>query len=60
MFASRRFLTRKRLIGIAVALVLGCAAFVYGIRRLELLITFHPDRMTVQEGKSPAEGAEIV
>jgi fermentation-respiration switch protein FrsA (DUF1100 family) len=56
----RRFLTRERLIGIAVALVLGCVAFVYGLRRLELLITFHPDRMTAQERKTPAEGAEIV
>lgn len=60
MFAARRFLTRERLIGIAVALVLGCAAFVYGLRRLELLMTFHPDRMTAQEAKSSAEGAESV
>lgn len=60
MFASRRFLTRERLIGIAVALVLGCVAFVYGLRRLELLMTFRPDRMTAQESKSPAAGAEIV
>ena len=59
MFASR-FLTRERLIGIAVALVLGCVAFVYGLRRLELLMTFRPDRMTAQESKSPAAGAEIV
>ena len=43
-----------------MALVLGCVAFVYGLRRLELLITFHPDRMTAQERKTPAEGAEIV
>ena len=60
MLASRRFLTRERLIGIAVALVLGCVAFVYGLRRLELLMTFRPDRMTAQESKSPAAGAEIV
>lgn len=55
-----RFLTRERLIGIAVALVLGCVAFVYGLRRLEMLITFHPDRMTEKERKTPVEGAEIV
>jgi len=60
MLLSRRFITHERLIGIAVALVLGCVAFVYGLRRLELLITFHPDRMTARESKSPAEGAEIV
>ena len=60
MFASRRFLTRERLIGVAVALVLGCVAFVYGLRQLESLMTFHPARMTAQESKSPAEGAEIV
>ena len=60
MLLSRRFITRERLIGVAVALVLGCVAFVYGLRRLELLITFHPDRMTARESKSPAEGAEIV
>lgn len=60
MLLNRRLITRERLIGVAVALVLGCVAFVYGLRRLELLITFHPDRMTAQESKSPAEGAEIV
>lgn len=43
-----------------MALVLGCAAFVYGLRRLELFMTFHPDRMTERESKTPAEGAEIV
>jgi uncharacterized protein len=48
------------LIGVAVALILGCVAFVYGLRRLELFITFHPDRMTEKESKSSPEGAEIV
>ncbi|HYV13050.1 MAG TPA: alpha/beta fold hydrolase [Pyrinomonadaceae bacterium] len=60
MFASRRLLTRERLIGIAVALVLGCAGFVYGLRWLESLMTFRPARMTAQESRSPAEGAEVV
>jgi len=45
----RRFLTRERLLGTAVALALGCVAFVYGLRRLELFITFHPDRMTAHQ-----------
>src|ERR1044072_5757456 len=60
MLLSRRLITRERLIGIAVALVLGCAGFVYGLRWLESLITFHPARMTAQESRSPAEGAEVV
>ena len=60
MFAPRRLLTRERLIGISVALVLGCAGFVYGLRWLESLMTFRPARMTAQESRSPAEGAEIV
>ena len=60
MFVSRRFLTRERLIGVAVALVLGCVAFVYGLRWFESVITFRPSRMSEQQSKSPAEGAEIV
>ncbi|HKG60969.1 MAG TPA: alpha/beta hydrolase [Pyrinomonadaceae bacterium] len=60
MFASRRFLTRERLIGVAVALVLGCVAFVYGLRWFESVITFRPARMSEQGSNMPAEGAEIV
>ena len=60
MFASRRFFTRELLIGATVALVLGCVAFVYGLRWLESLMTFRPERMSAEERKSPAEGAEIV
>ena len=56
----RRFLTRERLIGLAVALVLGCVAFVYGLRWLESLMTFRPARMSEQGSKTPAEGAQIV
>lgn len=60
MFPSRRLLTRERLIAATVALVLGCVAFVYGLRWFELLITFHPEPLSAHEIKSPAEGAEIV
>ena len=60
MFASRRLLTRERSIALAVALAVSCVAFVYGLRWFELLITFHPDRTSAEESKSPAEGAEIV
>src|SRR5215510_6884284 len=42
-------LTRKRLIALTVALVLGCAAFVYGLRSLEAAMTFRPSRMGVAQ-----------
>src|SRR5262245_54901774 len=38
-------MTRRRLIPVAVALVLGCAAFVYGLRWLEAAMTFRPSHM---------------
>ena len=60
MFPSRRLLTREHLIAAIVALVLGCVAFVYGLRWFELFITFHPEPLSANESKSPAEGAEIV
>jgi pimeloyl-ACP methyl ester carboxylesterase len=60
MFASRRLLTRERLIAATVAVVLGCAAFVFGLRWFELFITFHPEPLSANETKSPAEGAESV
>ena len=40
---------RKRLVYLLVALVLACAAFVYGLRRLELAITFRPSRMAATQ-----------
>ena len=43
-----------------MAIVVGCAAFVYGLRWLESLMTFRPERMSAQERESPAEGAESV
>lgn len=55
---KRRIFTRERLIGVTVALVLGCAAFVYGLRWLESLMTFRPSQMNAAM-KSPA-GAESV
>jgi fermentation-respiration switch protein FrsA (DUF1100 family) len=59
MFASRRFFTRERLIGMAVALVVGCVAFVYGLRWLESFMTLRPERMSSHEIK-PAQGVESV
>ena len=60
MLVGRRFFTREQLIGLAVALVLGCVAFVFGLRWLESLMTFRPERMTAQERQSPPAGAQIV
>ena len=53
-------LTRERLIGVVISLVLGCAAFVYGLRWLESMMTFQPDRMTEAERNLVPEGAESV
>ena len=52
--------TRERLVGVVVAVVLGCAAFVYGLRWLESAMTFQPDRMTEKERGLTPEGAESV
>ena len=60
MFASRRVFTRELLIGTTVALVFGSVAFVYGLRWLESLMTFRPERMSAHELKSTPEGAESV
>jgi fermentation-respiration switch protein FrsA (DUF1100 family) len=52
--------TRERLIAVAIALAVGCGGFVFGLRWLESLITFHPDRMTAAEMKAIPAGAESV
>lgn len=52
--------TRERLIGVTIALVLGCVAFVFGLRWLESAMTFRPDRMTEKEKSLVPEGAESV
>ena len=58
--ANHKVFTRERLIGAAIALFLGCVAFVVGLRWLESLMTFRPDRMTAAERKLTPEGAENV
>lgn len=60
VLANRTIFTRERLIGAAVALFLGCAAFVFGLRWLESLMTFRPDRMTAAERQLTPDGAENV
>ena len=57
---SHKIFTRERLIGASVALVLGCTAFVYGLRWLESLMTFRPERLSAAQLKSTPEGAESV
>src|SRR6476619_2719173 len=53
-----RVFTRERLIAVTVALVLGCAAFVYGLRWIESAMTFRPSRMAAAQ-VTPS-GAESV
>ena len=60
VFVSRNVFRRELLLGIAVAVVFGCAAFVYGLRTVELLMTFHPSRMSAMGAKSTPDGAETV
>jgi pimeloyl-ACP methyl ester carboxylesterase len=45
---------------VAVALLFGCAVLVYGLRRLELSMTFHPVRLTADQRIAPPDGAEDV
>ena len=49
---------RERLIGILVALLLGVAAFVYGLRWLEWQMTFHPVRSDSRQ-PAPAGAADV-
>ncbi|HEV8428525.1 MAG TPA: alpha/beta hydrolase [Pyrinomonadaceae bacterium] len=60
MFVTRRLFRRELLIGMAVALVFGCAAFVYGLRTLEAMMTFHPEPMSANERKTIPDGGESV
>ena len=39
-----RFLNRERLLALSVSLIIAVAAFIYGVRWLELRMTFHPVR----------------
>lgn len=56
----RLFLSRESLIGAVVAMAIGGAAFVYGLRWLESAMTFHPVRLTAGQRVSPPDGAEEV
>ena len=52
--------TRERLIGIIVAVILGGVAFVFGLRWLEFLITFHPVQIPANQTLPVPAGAEEV
>jgi fermentation-respiration switch protein FrsA (DUF1100 family) len=52
-------MTRERVIGIAVGLIVASFAFVFGLRWLESAMTFHPIRIAVGSAPRPA-GAEDV
>ena len=52
---SRLRPTRERLIGLVVALALGCLALVYGLRWVEASITFHPTRASYGDRPSTAQ-----
>ncbi|HEY0761979.1 MAG TPA: alpha/beta fold hydrolase, partial [Pyrinomonadaceae bacterium] len=49
---------RESVIGATVAVVLGCAGFVYGLRTLESMMTFRPVQMKTAD--AAPEGAETV
>ena len=52
-------MNRERSIGIMLALLLGGAAFVYGLRSLEWHMTFHPVRMNPQLRRPPAGASDV-
>lgn len=60
LLPRKPIIRRELLIGVAVAAFFGCAAFVYGLRTLESMMTFHPERMSANELKTTPEGAESV
>ena len=47
-------------VGVTVALLFGGAVFVFGLRRLELAMTFHPVQLTADRRVAPPDGAEDV
>ncbi|HET7112514.1 MAG TPA: hypothetical protein VFI57_02670, partial [Pyrinomonadaceae bacterium] len=51
--------TRERAIGIMLAVLLGGAAFVYGLRSLEWHMTFHPVRMDPQLRRPPTGASDV-
>jgi fermentation-respiration switch protein FrsA (DUF1100 family) len=57
---ARRWVSRERMISLLVVLAVVCAGFVYGVRRLESAITFHPVRTNSTDPSALPHGAESV
>jgi uncharacterized protein len=57
---KRLLISREMLIGYVVAAVLGCIALFFGVRWLELAMTFHPERLTMDQRVPPPAGATDV
>ena len=57
---SRKLPTRERMIGLTVAIAVGCAAFVFGLRWLESSTTFHPVRLAANDRLMAPGGSEDV
>lgn len=57
---KRLLISREMLIGYAVAAVVGCVALFFGLRWLETAMTFHPERLTMDQRVLPPEGATDV
>ena len=53
-------MSREMLIGCVVGAVIGCVALLFGLRWLELAMTFHPDRLTLDQRVPPPAGATDV
>jgi fermentation-respiration switch protein FrsA (DUF1100 family) len=56
----KRLISREMLIGYAMAVVFGCVALFFGVRWLERAMTFHPDRLTMDQRVPPPAGATEV
>ncbi|HSK64730.1 MAG TPA: alpha/beta hydrolase [Pyrinomonadaceae bacterium] len=57
---NRLLMSREMLIGSAVAALAGCVALFYGLRWLEMAMTFHPDRLSMDRPMRPPVGATDV
>ena len=57
---ARRFMSKERAVAFLVMALVVCAGFVYGLRRLEFAITFHPVRNNSTDPPELPRGAESV
>lgn len=57
---SHKLLTRERMIGVTIAIIFGCVAFVFALRWLESSMTFQPVRVASNEQLVTPPAAENV